>query len=334
MAKTVLVTGGGGFLGGAIVQQYIAEGHRVVSFSRNCHPWLTKIGVRQIQGDLQDAAAVEAACKGVEVVFHTAAKAGVWGPWQDYYGPNVTGTRHVIAACLKRGVHRLIYTSSPSVVFDGNDQEGIDETIPYATTFHAHYPATKAIAEKRVRQTAVSELPAIVLRPHLIWGPRDTHLAPRILARGHRLKEIGNGANKVDTIYIDNAARAHMLAEKKLAEDRRLSGRVYFISQDDPVPVWWMINAILAAAGRPPLKGRISIPAARRIGAFFEAAYHRLGIAKEPPLTRFVVSELSTSHWFDISAAKNELGYRPLISTAQGLEKLSAWLGSMGSLRQ
>ena len=286
------------------------------------------MGVEQIRGDLQDATVVERACQGIDVVFHTAAKAGVWGAWQNFYGPNVTGTRHVVAACLKNNVKRMIYTSSPSVVFDGRNQEGVDESVPYPNTYHAHYPATKAIAEKIVRNTAISGLPTITLRPHLIWGPNDTHLTPRILARAHRLKQIGHGTNRVDTLYIDNAAHAHLLAEDQLAKQSRLSGRVYFISQDDPVPVWWMINAILAAAGKPPVKGRVSTKTALAVGAFFETLYHKLGITHEPPLTRFVALELATAHWFDISAAKKDLGYQPVISTAEGLEKLSVWLKS------
>ncbi len=328
MAQKILVTGGGGFLGRAIVQKSLAKGDEVISFARNHYPDLAAMGVKQIEGDLQDTAALDRACKRIDVVFHTAAKAGVWGAWQVYYGPNVVGTRHVIAACRKHNVKRLIYTSSPSVVFDGYDQEGVDETTPYAKEFHAHYPATKAIAEKMVREAAASGLATITLRPHLIWGPHDTHLTPRILARAHRLRRIGNGLNRVDTIYIDNAAQAHILAEEQLAKQPHLSGRVYFISQDDPIPVWEMVNAILAAAGKPPIKGRISTKTALRVGAFFETLYRKLGITKEPPLTRFVALELATAHWFDISAAKKELGYRPLVSTAEGLGKLSHWLKS------
>ncbi len=328
MVQKVLVTGGGGFLGRAIVQKSLAKGDEVVSFARNHYPQLATMGVAQIKGDLQDAAAVENACQGVDVVFHTAAKAGVWGPWHAYYGPNVVGTGHVIAGCRKHNIKRLIYTSSPSVVFDGCDQEGVDESTPYAEEYHAHYPATKAIAEKMVRKAAVSGLPTITLRPHLVWGPRDTHLTPRILVRAHRLRRIGTGANRVDTIYIDNAAQAHLLAEEQLAKNPHLAGRVYFISQDDPIPVWEMVNAILAAAGKPPVNGRISTKRALIVGALFETLYRKLGITKEPPLTRFVALELATAHWFDISAAKKDLGYRPLISTAEGLEKLSLWLKS------
>lgn len=328
MAQRVLVTGGGGFLGRAIVQRCLAKGDQVTSFSRNDYPELATMGVEQIRGDLQDATAVERACQGVDVVFHTAAKAGVWGSWCAYYGANVVGTRHVIAACRKHDVKRLIYTSSPSVVFDGHDQEGVDESVPYAKKFHTHYPATKAIAEKMIRQAAVSGLPTITLRPHLIWGPGDTHLTPRILARAHRLKQIGQGANRVDTIYIDNAVQAHLLAEEQLAKQPELAGRVFFISQDEPVPVWDMINAILAAAGKPPVKGRVSTKTALVAGTLFETLYRKLSITHEPPLTRFVVLELATAHWFDISAAKKDLGYQPLISTAEGLENLARWLRS------
>jgi nucleoside-diphosphate-sugar epimerase len=262
----------------------------------------------------------------VEAVFHTAAKAGVWGSYQSYYRPNVEGTRNLIRACRETGVQRLIHTSSPSVVFDGRDMEGVDESAPYPATFHAHYPRTKAMAEQMVIEAAAQGLPAVALRPHLIWGPGDTHLAPRIIARARRLRQIGDGTNKVDTIYIDNAAHAHLLAEKRLKDNPGLSGRVYFISQDRPIALWEMINRILAAGGLPPVTRTVSPRVAFAIGALCEGLYKVLRIGREPPMTRFVARELATSHWFTIQAAKTDLGYAPLISTEEGLTRLARWI--------
>lgn len=324
--RVVLVTGGGGFLGGAIVRRLVERGERVRSFSRGDYPELTQLGVEQVRGDLADAAAVARACEGVEAVFHVAARPGVWGPYEDYYRANTEGTHNVIAACQSAGVARLVYTSSPSVVFDGRDMEGADESAPYPDHYEAHYPRTKALAEQAVLAAGRAGLPVIVLRPHLIWGPGDNHLVPRILARAGRLRRVGDGTNKVDTIYIDNAAHAHVLAEEKLRENPSLSGRVYFISQDEPVPLWEMIDRILAAGGLGPVRKTIAPGAARFAGALCEGIYKLLGIKSEPPMTRFVAGELATSHWFDISAAKRDLGYAPIVSTEEGLARLAQWL--------
>lgn len=326
--RTILVTGGGGFLGGAIVQSLVSKGENVRTLSRGRYAKLDQPGIEQIQGDLCDKDAAKAACQEVEAVFHVAAKPGVWGTYDDYYQPNVVGTENIIEACIACGVERLVYTSSPSVVFDGNDMEGVDETVPYPSTYHAHYPRTKALAEQKVLAAAKNGLPAVALRPHLIWGPDDNHLVPRILARAHRLRRIGGGANKVDTIYIDNAAHAHILAEAQLKNKPELSGRVYFISQDDPIALWDMIDHILQAGGKAPVKKNLSPKAAMLAGTLCEAVYKLLRLKGEPPMTRFVAKELTTSHWFNIQAAKTDLGYKPLVSTEEGLKRLAQWIGN------
>src|SRR5688572_21117546 len=171
-----LVTGGGGFLGGAIVRRLLERGDRVRSFSRNEYPALRALGVDCYRGDLADRQAVAGVVAGCAVVFHVAAKAGVGGRYRDYYRANVVGTQNVIAACRREGVKRLVYTSSPSVVFNGQDMEGVDETVPYPEHYEAHYPKTKAMAEQIVRRANGTELATVALRPHLIWGPRDNHL--------------------------------------------------------------------------------------------------------------------------------------------------------------
>ncbi len=329
---TVLVTGGGGFLGGAILRRLIGKGEAVRSFSRARYARLEAWGVEQVQGDLCDLSAVTKACRDVEAVFHVAAKPGVWGSYQDFYRPNVLGTENIIAACRQCGVQRLIYTSSPSVVFDGGNIDGADESAPYPVSFHAHYPRTKAWAERKVLEAAAEGLAAIALRPHLIWGPGDTHLAPRIIARAHRLRQVGDGRNMVDTIYVDNAAHAHVLAEECLKRKPHLSGRVYFISQDQPIALWEMINRILAAGGKPPVTKTISPAMAYMIGALCEGVYGLLGLRREPPMTRFVARELATSHWFNIQAAKTDLGYSPIVSIDEGLKHLAEWLRTQQGL--
>jgi nucleoside-diphosphate-sugar epimerase len=326
--KPILVTGGGGFLGGALVGMLTARGAAVRSFSRSRHKRLDRLGVEQFQGDLGDRETLAKACRGVELVFHVAAKTGVWGPYRDFHQTNVVGTQNVIAACRATGVRRLVYTSSPSVVFDGGDMEGVDESVPYPAGYLAHYPRTKAMAEQLVRHAGRRGLRTIALRPHLIWGPGDNHLVPRIIQRARRLRIVGRGRNKVDTTYVDNAAHAHILAAAKLDRRPDLSGRVYFISQDAPVVLWDMVNAILAAADLPPVERAVSLKTARRAGFLLEWIYRVLRLPGEPPMTRFVAEELASAHWFDLRAAREDLGYRPTVSTEEGLRRLRRWLGA------
>ena len=323
-AGATLVTGGGGFLGLAIVRQLRARGLRVRSISRSRYPALEALGVEQFQGDLGDPSAASAALAGCVQVFHVAAKAGVWGDYQDYHRANVIGTQNLIEACRRSGVRRLIYTSSPSVVFNGQDMEGVDESTPYPDHFDAAYPATKALAEQAVRQAADATLATVSLRPHLIWGVGDNHLLPRLAARARagQLRRIGRRPTRIDTIHVENAAEAHLLAADRLQPGSSISGKVYFISQDQPIGTWDMINRLLSAAGAPPVTRTVPAPLAMALARVFEILHRAFGRAGEPRLTTFVVRELCTSHWFNISAAKRDLGYHPRITIDQGLTDL------------
>jgi len=329
--QLALVTGGGGFLGTAIVERLIARGVRVRSLSRGDYPHLRKLGVEQVRGDLSIAAAVSDAVRGVDVVFHVAAKAGVWGPLADYFETNVNGTRSVLAACKAHGVRRLVYTSSPSVVFDGRDQAGVNESVPYSSHFLAAYPMTKAEAEQAVLAANGPDLATVALRPHLIWGPRDNHLVPRILARANSLRRIGRVNPLMDSVYIDNAADAHLLAADRLQPGSPIAGRPYFISNGEPRPVWDLVNAILAAGGKPPVTKSVPRWLAFAAAWGMETYHHLRKRPDEPRLTRFVAAELSTAHWFDISAARRDLGYAPTISIDEGLRRLAEWLRKEGA---
>lgn len=319
-----LVTGGGGFLGLAIVRRLVGQGTAVCSFSRQRHDELDALDVEQRLGDLADEAAVRAAVAGCDVVFHVAAKPGIWGPYEDYYRTNVIGTQNVIAACREQGVSRLVYTSSPSVIFGGRDMEGVDESVPYPSHFATHYPKTKAAAEQLVRAANDNWLGTVSLRPHLIWGPGDNHLLPRLVARARagQLRRIGDTRKLVDTVYIDNAAEAHLLAAEKLKPGAVVAGRVYFISQGEPVNLWEMINRLLEAAGAPTVQRSIPRGLALALAWGCENAHALLRRSGEPRLTRFVVKELSASHWFDLTAARRDLGYRPTVSISEGLLRL------------
>jgi nucleoside-diphosphate-sugar epimerase len=326
----VLVTGGGGFLGLAIVRRLLNRGDSIRSFSRTMHPELTALEVQQIEGNLADANAVAQAVQSCDLVFHVAAKAGVWGRYSEYYQTNYIGTVNVLAACVRNGIRRCVYTSSPSVVFTGCEHGAINEDAPYARRFLAHYPRTKAMAEDFALEANGADLATVSLRPHLIWGPGDHHLIPRLIdrARNGKLKRIGDGANLVDTTYIDNAADAHILAADRLEIGSPIAGKAYFISNDEPVNLWGFIDRILVAAGVGPVKGRMPASVAYAAGAILETLYRILPINGEPPMTRFVAKQLSTSHCFDLSAARRDLGYHPAVSIDEGIRRLTEYLAT------
>ena len=324
----VLVTGGGGFLGRAVVEQLLDAGYRVRSFARGNYPDLQALGVTVLRGDLVDPKAVESACAGCAVVFHNAAKAGIWGDYDSFYRSNVVGTQNILEACRVTGVGRLVYTSSASVVFGDRDIEGGDESIPYPDHPRSPYTATKAVAERLVLAANSSTLKTLSLRPHLIWGPGDTQIIPRIIAQAQsgKVRRVGRGMNRVDTTFIVNGADAHLKAAIALETNPRAAGRAYFISNGVPVNLWELVNAILKLAGLPPVTKSVPRTAAIVLGAVLETIHGRLHLSGEPRMTRFLAEELSTSHWFDISAARRELGYEPLVSMEEGLKKLGEWL--------
>lgn len=319
-----LVTGGGGFLGGAVVRQLLSRGVAVRSFTRSAYPWLEELGVEQVHGTLGKLEDVTRAVAGCDVVYHTAAKAGVWGRKADYYRTNVTGTENVLTACKAAGVPKLVYTSTPSVVHGGGDLEGVNECRPYPTHFSAIYPETKAKAEAMVLDANGPALATVALRPHLIWGPGDPHLIPRILARAKagKLRRIGTRPVKVDVTFIDNAADAHLLAADALAPGSTPAGRAYFISNGEPVVLWDFLNRVIADAGLPPVTRTVPTWLALFTAGLVEGTFKLFGVNAEPPMTRFVAEQLSTSHWYDISAAKRDFGYTPRVSIEEGLQRL------------
>ena len=324
----IVVTGGGGFLGSAVCRQLLERGDQVTAFQRSANDELEKLGVRIIQASITDAGRLNSALKGADAVIHTAAKAGLSVQYNDFFYPNVTGTENVIAACHKNNIHNLVFTSSPSVTHADGDIESGDESLPYADHYKSPYPATKALAEQMVMAANGPELHTVSLRPHLIWGPGDNHLLPHLLerAKSGRLKLPGPD-KLIDTVYIDNAARAHLLALDRLATDPEIvGGKTYFISNDEPRTQRQIIGGLLKAAGLEvdiqPISPRLAIDA----GTVLETTWKILRLKSDPPLTRWSAEHLSTAHWYDISAAKRDLGYAAEISITEGMKRLAATL--------
>lgn len=321
-----LVTGGGGFLGSHIVEHLIARGDRVRVFCRGSYPLLEEWGVETVQGDIRDEKAVDAACTGIDAVFHVAAVPGVWGPWSMFHGINTVGTENVIAGCRKAGVAKLVYTSSPSVIYDGQPHENVDESISYppGDSYLCHYPHSKALAEKAVLAANGDDLATASLRPHLIWGPRDNHLIPRLIqrAKSGRLRRVGDGTNLISMSYVENVAAAHIQAADALTLNSAVAGQAYFINEPEPVNLWIWIDLLLERAGLKPIRKTISARAAHRVGGALELIYRLLRLRSEPPMTRFVASQLSSSHYYDISKAARDFRYAPKVSVEEGLSKI------------
>ncbi len=328
----VLVTGGGGFIGLALTRALCSQGMEVRVLSRHHSPAAELAGAISIRGDIRDLDTVNRAAKGCSTVYHVAAKAGIWGAFQEYYSINVLGTLNVIAACRKQGVARCVYTSTPSVVFDGHSLEGVDESVPYAEKPQCHYAVSKIIAEQQVLKADCAAIRTTAIRPHLVWGPGDTHLIPRLMARGRagNLKIIGKGTNLVDIAYIDNVVHAHLLAAENLATTATAAGRSFFIGQQDPVQLWSWINELFVLMEVPKITARMSLTAAKSAGWLLEKVHAALQLEQEPKMTRFLAEQLALSHWFNKNSGATILGYREQVTTKQGMERTVHWLKDNG----
>jgi 2-alkyl-3-oxoalkanoate reductase len=332
----VFITGASGFIGGKLAERLLAAGRRVRVLARRPLPELERHGAEIVRGDLHDAAALRAGCDGAGTVFHVAGRVGVWGPPDEFFHVNVEGTRRVLAAGRAAGVPRLVYTSSPSVVFNGGNLAGVDESAPLCTDAPCAYPTSKAAAERLVAAANSATLATVSLRPHLVWGPGDRNVVPRVLAlaRKGRLRIVGAGRNLVDCTHVDNVVDAHVLAERALAGlqpagegsgrtgDPR--GKAYFITNGEPVVLWDWINELLRGVGAPEITRQVSLGTAYRAGAVLETVWRVLRLQGDPPMTRFVAKELATDHWFRIDAARRDLGYEPRVGMAAGTAALLA----------
>ncbi|MDR0867202.1 MAG: NAD-dependent epimerase/dehydratase family protein [Planctomycetota bacterium] len=321
----VLITGGGGFLGRHLIAKLRARpDYQIRAFGRRAYPDLTALGVETVVGDLADAAALTAAVRGVDAVFHVAAKVGVVGRYGEYYQTNVGGTRNLLAACRAAGVKKLVYTSTPSVVFGNANLRNGDEKLPYARRCLTVYAQTKIEAEKLVL-AANDDILTCALRPHLIWGPGDTNLIPHLIAKAQtgRLAQIGNGKNLISVSYVENTADAHLAALDALGVNPAVAGSAYFINEPEPVNCWDFIRRVLRALNLPEITFKLPYRAAYALGALMEVGEF-LFPAWEPPMTRFLALQLAKDHCFSIARARRDLGWEPRVGIDEGIRRLTA----------
>ncbi len=329
-----LVTGGGGFVGGKLARALRARGDDVIAYQRGSYPELEQAGVRCVKGDITDEHHLQAISRDVDVIFHVAAKVGGAGDAKEFERINVRGTENVIEACVKNGVNRLVFCSSPSVVDEQAGFAALDERAPYAAEYLADYPRTKAMAERLVleangRETAGLPLRTCALRPHLVFGPGDTGSLPRVIERAKkgRLRIVGDGKNRVDLTYVDNVVQAHLLAADALAKrDSPAAGKAYFITNGEPVVLWDWVNEILVELGLPAVKRKIPRGVARVVGKALDVAWSSFGLSGEPPVTEWAAKMMATSHTYRIDAAARDLGYAPSVSMAEGRRRTVPWL--------
>jgi nucleoside-diphosphate-sugar epimerase len=276
-------------------------------------------------GDLGDAESLGRAVKGVQAVVHCAAKCGVWGHLSDYIETNTMGTARLLEAARREGVAYFVYTSTLSVIYNKSSLEGVTEDRPYSATPSDPYAYSKMLAERSVIMANGPTFKTVVLRPHLIWGPGDQNLLPRLVerARRKRLFFISGGPYLVDAVYIDNIAQAHLAALSKLIAGDPVGGQSFFIGQDDPQNLTLFVNRLLETAKAPPIRALIPPELGRVVAAVSEWFWKTFGLGGEPPLTGFTVRQLSTSHWPDIGKAKKLLGYAPKVGVEEGLARLS-----------
>lgn len=326
-----LVTGGGGFLGRAIVEQLIARGDSVRVLGRHRYPEVEALGAEGVVADLASAQGLDAALQGVDVVFHVASLAGMWGRREDYVRTNIDGTLALLDATKRAGIGRFVYTSSPSVTFQGHDEHNVSEAqASYPERFLFWYPETKAAAEQAVLAANGPGLATTALRPHLIYGPRDPHLLPRLIRRqlAERLRVIGDGQNQVALTYVDNGAAAHLAAADALAPGSANAGRPYFITDGPPVRVWDWLNDVFTRVGVGPVRGRVPRGVAMAGAGVAEWVWRTFSLSGEPPITRFTVAQIATSHWYDISAARADFGYAPPVAPADAVDRTVAALAA------
>ncbi len=321
-----VVTGGGGFLGRRIVALLRERGDTVTVVDRQARPDAVD---PTVVADIRDTATMRTAFAGADAVFHCAGKVGFWGEKHVFWSVNVDGTKSVLAAARDAGISRLVFTSTPSVVGYAHDVENGGPDLPYAAVHENAYAETKCVAEQLVLAANGAHLATVALRPHVLIGPGDERMLPGVMdraARG-RLRVIGDGANRIDLTYIDNAAWAHLDAAAALADARApCAGRPYFITNGQPVVLWEWLNALLGELDLPAVHASLRLSTAQLAALVTETVWKTLPVRGDPPLTRALATVLARSHWYDIEPARRDLGYRVRVSMEEANRRTARWL--------
>ncbi len=326
--KSILITGGTGFLGSYIASSLKSDQwERVFLLSRSIKK---DVILPQIVCDLSNSSQIEKVFEKYQfdIVIHTAAKAGVWGSEKSYDEINFKGTKNLLEVSQKYDVKQFIYTSTPSVVFGKDAIVNGNEGLSYPENYLTAYARSKAKAEKLVLSSHRLDFQTVSLRPHLIWGNGDNHLVPRLIERykKSKLKQIGNGENLVDVIHVKNAAHAHLQVLKKMLEAPSFGGEAYFIGQKSPVVLWDFLKEILKLKFKDVKLKKVPSGLAYVLGYLSEKFYSLFGVQSEPLMTRFVALQLTKDHYFSHEKAIKDFGYQEIISTQEGLEELKSYV--------
>ncbi|MDT0167447.1 NAD-dependent epimerase/dehydratase family protein [Pseudarthrobacter sp. BRE9] len=320
----VLVTGASGLLGREVAAQLVRRGHDVATFQRRPSG---VDGVTDHCGSLTEDAAVSDAVRGAEAVIHLAAKVSFTGRPAEFDEVNVRGTRRLLLAGRGAGVRDLVFVSSPSVANSGAAIAGLGAEPADPEHAHGDYSRTKAQAELLALAADAPDFRVAAVRPHVVWGPGDTQLVERVLARAarRRLPLLDAGAALIDTTYVDNAAAAIVAALERISH---IHGRALVVTNGEPRPVGELIAGICAAGGVPAPSWSVPGRLARIAGSVVERVWLGLGKQDEPPMTKFLAEQLSTAHWFDQRETRELLDWAPAVSIDEGLERLAAHYGS------
>ncbi len=320
--STAFVTGGSGFIGGALIERLRREGWEVRALARSsaAADAVSGLGAEPVSGDLGDAGALRAGAEGCELAFHCAAKVEDWGDPDEFERLNVDGTRHVIDACRAAGVRRLVHVGTEAALMAGQPLVHVNEDSPLRPDSPALYSSSKARAEQLVRAANGDGLETVVIRPRFVWGRGDTTLLPTLaeLAASGRLRWIGGGLQRTDTTHVDNTVEGLWLGAT-----RAPAGGVYFVTDGEPVVFREFVSSMLETQGVEPPTGTVPAPLAGVAAVLAERAWRILRRPGSPPLTRFAVWVASKECTIDISRARAELGYEPVTTREQGLAQLS-----------
>jgi len=321
MAEAAFVTGGSGFIGGRLVERLVAEGRPVRALARSeaSAERVAALGAEPVPGDIGERSSLVDAASGCDVAFHLAAHLGEWGPWEEFERGNVEGTRNVLGACADAGVRRFVHCGTEAALMAGEPLVNIDETAPLRPDSRAPYPATKAKAEQAVREASREGFETVVVRPRFVWGKGDTTLLPEMVAtvEAGKWAWVGGGGNVTDTTHVDNVVEGLVLAA-----ETGTPGEAYFVTDDEPVVFREFVSALLKTQGVEPPSRSIPAWTAGPLARISEAAWKVLPLRGDPPMTTFRSWLLTQECTIDISKARAELGYTPIVSHEQGLAGL------------